>query len=123
RYLALLMRDPYFTAYQWTRDGATHAFCVLYANNGHLVAMLLGYDRGRPREDGLYRQVMMLKSLEAKRAGVTVNLSGGAGEFKMLRGASEQVEYDAVYDRHLPAWRRVGWRLVELQGTLWRRPR
>jgi hypothetical protein len=30
-------------------------------------------------------------------------------------------EYDAVDDRHLPAWRRLPWRLVELEARFWRR--
>jgi len=120
RFFALLLRDPFFSMFLWRRDEHCDAFSGLFVTNGHLVGMLTGYDRLQSRRDGLYRQVVAHQLVEAQRTGLMLNMSGGAGEFKCLRGAVETVEFDAVYDRHLPAWRRFAWRLVQWQGALWR---
>jgi hypothetical protein len=120
RFFALLLRERFFTTWVWQRDGRCDAFGAIFASGTHYTGMMVGYDLSRPQHEGLYRQVMMNNMIEARRAGRLINLSGGAREFKQLRGAVEHIEYDAVYDRHLPGWRRLGWRLVELQGRLWR---
>jgi hypothetical protein len=45
----------------------------------------------------------------AAQKGWLLNDSSGAAEFKRLRGAVPEIEYRAVYVRHLPWRRRVGW--------------
>jgi hypothetical protein len=44
----------------------------------------------------------------AIETGQRLNLSAGAPEFKRLRGGRAEIEYSAVYSRHLPRSRRVG---------------
>ncbi|MFM8879783.1 MAG: GNAT family N-acetyltransferase, partial [Verrucomicrobiota bacterium] len=39
-----------------------------------------------------------------------LNYSSGAGDFKRRRGSIPTVEYNAVYDRHLPGNRRMAFR-------------
>ena len=46
-----------------------------------------------------------------------LNLSGGAGDFKMLRGGVPTIEYDAVYHAHLPRHRRLPWRILRALFT------
>jgi hypothetical protein len=67
-----------------------------------MTAFVMGYDIEMPQELGLYRQAFVLFLNEARRRRQIVNLSAGAGSFKAFRGAVPHIEYDAVYDRHLP---------------------
>lgn len=76
---------------------------------GILTSPLLGYDLGQPQDRGLYRMAMLLPGLEARAAGLRVNHSAGAGAFKRFRGARPQLEYLALFDDHLPTWRRLGY--------------
>lgn len=110
---ATLLRDP--------ESGRLDAFSLYMDNGPYLTACLIGYDLALPRRLGLYRMVMMHEVLLAERRGQLVNLSGGAGDFKRLRGAEPVREYDAVFDRHLPRHRRLPWRLVGLEGRLFGR--
>lgn len=118
RYFAILIRDPFF---RWLmlRDAAgLRGFMVTCVSEGHMVGSILGYDLNAPRKLGLYRQLMAAAMGAAERAGLAINLSGGSGEFKRLRGAIACEEYDAVFADHLPGWRRLGWWLVGVQARM-----
>lgn len=110
---AALFRDP--------ESGRLDAFSLYMETGAYLTGCQIGYDLTLPRRLGLYRMAMMHKVLLAERRGLLVNLSGGAGGFKCLRGAEPVREYDAVFDRHLPRHRRLPWRLVSLEGRLFGR--
>lgn len=56
--------------------------------------------------------------LLAERSGQLVNLSGGAGAFKLQRGAEPVREYDAIFDGHLPRHRHLPWRILSLEGRM-----
>lgn len=102
--------------------GTFDAFTIWHEGPGHLTGAAIGYDLSLPQSLGLYRLSLMYKVLrEAAPRGLRVNLSGGANAFKQHRGARPTPDYDAVYDRHLPAWRRLPWRLVALEGQAFNR--
>lgn len=101
------------------RGGRIDGFVAFFETSGVLTGVYIGHDRSLPLELGLYRQLIAILIAEARDRGVLLNLSGGAGEFKQLRGAVPVVEYDAVYDRHLPPRRRLAWWLVRQQGRAW----
>jgi len=90
-------------------DGQIEAFAAEHACDRILTGPMLGHDQSRPRELGLYRIAMSLSVARAAADGLKVNYSGGAGAFKRHRGATPQIEYTAVFDRHLPPWRRAGY--------------
>lgn len=97
--------------------GTFDAFAIWHEGQGHLTGAAIGYDLSLPRSLGLYRMSLMYKVLhEAAPRGLRVNLSGGTAAFKQHRGARLAPDYDAVYDRHLPPWRRLPWRLVAWEG-------
>lgn len=104
----------------WRRDGRIDAFASFYVQGGVVTGVAVGYDTAQPADLALYRQIIAKLIEEALERGATLNLSSGASEFKALRGALERIEYDAVFDSHLSARRRLAWRLVALQGRLWR---
>ncbi len=86
-----------------------------------LLTPAIGYDLGRSRDDGLYRQVLAALMLEARSRNLVLNLSAGVGRFKLHRGARPTLEYDAVMTSGLPFRQRLAWWLVEVQGKVWSR--
>jgi len=83
-----------------------------------VTGVVLGYERSLPQGLGLYRMLFALLTAEAAERELLLNLSAGAGRFKALRGAVPVEEFDAVYDRHLPAPRRVVWAGIAVASRL-----
>ena len=81
-----------------------------------MTTPLLGYDTSAPEEAGLYRTLTIMISRVARERGLLLNCSGGVGDFKRKRGAVTHIEYNAVYTRHLPWWRRVPWNVAKFVG-------
>jgi hypothetical protein len=85
-----------------------------YVERGGLItAPLFGYDTGLPQSLGLYRMLSALVALEGLRLQKEVHLSAGVGGFKRARGGLAAIEYNLVYDAHLPPARRRAWALVQ----------
>jgi hypothetical protein len=83
-----------------------------------LTPPVVGYDTGRPQQDGLYRIASYLYSEHAESHGLRLNGSAGAAHFKRVRGAHPVVECTALWTGGLPPWRRA---LLELFArVLWR---
>ena len=93
-------------------EGDIQAFAADHVYERMLSSPMLGHDRDRPAGAGLYRVAMTLSVLKALEAGLGVNYSAGAGAFKRHRGDKPALEYMAVFDGHLPLWRRVGYGLL-----------
>jgi len=93
--------------------GAVVAFSADHIHGRELSSPLLGYDRARPRSDGLYRIAMAAPVQRAMRDDLAVHYSAGAERFKRHRGAVPALEYMAVFDRHLPLHRRAGYAALE----------
>lgn len=90
-------------------DGIVGCFEV----EGTLTAPVVGYDTSLPKSNGLYRLLMAIVLREAVTRKLTLNLSSGAAGFKRLRGGKPELEFTAVYYRHLPFHRRVVWRTLQ----------
>jgi hypothetical protein len=67
-----------------------------------ITAPIVGYDTRMPQSAGLYRLLMASVMEAAINTRVRINFSAGAAEFKRLRGATAELEYSAVFARHLP---------------------
>ncbi len=76
------------------------------------TAPIVGYDDAVPQCAGLYRRCMAQAMQTAHEAGLVLNFSSGAPDFKKVRGAAPAIEYMAVYTRHLPPPRRAIWTLL-----------
>ena len=120
-FFALTLKDGFLTYRAFVEDGRIDAFVSYFVKDGLMTASLLGYDLNRPRRLGLYRLAFALLIDEAAQRKVLLNMSAGAGDFKMLRGAVPVQECDAVYDRHLPVHRRLPWACVRIAARLGRR--
>lgn len=99
---------------EWVRapSGVIVAFAGDQVCEHELASPLLGHDRTRPPTQGLYRIAMALSVRRALNEGLAVNHSAGAGVFKRNRGATPALEYQMVFDSHLPPWRRTGYALL-----------
>ena len=99
-------------------QGRIDMYVAFFELDGLLTASLTGYDVHQPRELGLFRRAFALLMEESRLRGLPMHLSAGAGAFKHHRGGRPCVEYDAVFDRHLPPHRRAGWKLLSAAGFL-----
>jgi hypothetical protein len=116
RFISLTLKEDVFTYRALAKDGRIDAFIGYFSEGGVMTGAIMGYDQGLPRRLALYRLGFAILLAEGLRQGLLVNLSAGAGEFKMLRGAVPVEEFDAVYDDHLPAHRRAAWTTLRLGG-------
>jgi hypothetical protein len=94
------------------RDGRINAVMGFFVRNGAMTQPLFGYDTGLPQEEGLYRLLTLITLQEGQRRNLLVHASGGVGKFKKMRGGRSVIEYNAVFSKHLPAWRRRPWQLI-----------
>lgn len=88
--------------------GPIMAVCAMRAAGGIVAVPLLGYDLARPQSEALYRIASYMASEWAMERGLRFNGSAGAGTFKQMRGARSEIEYIAIYSRHLSPIRRTG---------------
>ena len=93
--------------------GQIDAVMGFFARNGLMTQPLFGYDTALPAQAGLYRLLTLVTLQEGRQRGLTVHASAGVGKFKKLRGAQPAIEYNAVFDRHLPPARRLPWAIVQ----------
>jgi len=80
-----------------------------FHRNGIMTSPLLGYDVSQPQSNGLYRLASTILTLEAKKQQKLFHLSSGAAFYKKIRKAEGNIEYTAVYNRHLSIPRRFPW--------------
>ncbi len=78
-----------------------------------MTTPLFGYDTALPQKLGLYRMLTAICIQEASAQKLQLNHSSGAAHFKRVRGMLPDSEYTALFDDHLPAHRRLIWRLLE----------
>ncbi len=94
------------------KEGKIDAVMGYFAKNGVATSPIFGYDTTLPQELGLYRMISTVLTLEAREQGLLVNQSAGASQYKLLRRAHSDLEYTAVYHRHLPFHRRLSWTML-----------
>ena len=95
------------------RDGEINGVMGFFARNGLMTQPLFGYDTRLPLDEGLYRLLTLITLQEGQGRGLLVHASGGVGKFKKVRGGKSVIEYNAVYDQHLPIQRRLPWRILQ----------
>jgi hypothetical protein len=96
------------------KDQRIDAILGYFCRNGVMTTPLFGYDTTLSLETGLYRMLSTILFNIAKENGHVLNESSGAAQFKRNRGAVGEIEYSAVYDAHLPFYRRLCWRTLAL---------
>ena len=99
------------------RDGQIQGFGGMHLNGRHGTMPLIGYNTHLDRSLGLYRLVCHAGSLYAACHGLEFNMSSGAAQYKMTRGARPEMEFTAFYIRHLPLHRRAPFSVLRLIGN------
>jgi hypothetical protein len=99
-------------------SGELVAVVGMFEIDGTLTAPIVGYDTSLPMRSGLYRLLMATVFERAADTHQRINLSAGAAEFKRLRGGTPEMEFSAVFVRHLPMINR---RVVSALSTIARR--
>ncbi|MEO9515573.1 MAG: hypothetical protein ABJG55_07570 [Paracoccaceae bacterium] len=99
------------------KDGQIQGFGGMHQNGRHGTMPLIGYNTHMERSLGLYRLVCHAGSLYAARHGLEFNMSSGAAQYKMTRGATAEMEFTAFYIRHLPFHRRAPFAVLRLIGN------
>lgn len=84
-----------------------------FERNGLMTTPLFGYNTSFPIKKGLYRMLSNIIMTEAEENNFIAHQSSGASEFKRVRGSKPNIEYSAIYDKHLPLYRRVMWSSLE----------
>jgi hypothetical protein len=95
------------------RDGNMNAVMGFFVRNGAMTQPLFGYDTSLPQDEGLYRLLTLITLQEGLQRNLLVHASGGVGKFKKIRGGRSVIEYNAVFAKHLPAWRQRPWKLIK----------
>jgi len=113
-FFSMSLEERFLTYRALVKDGRVDAFVCYFVTDGVVTGSLLGYDLQQPRNLGLYRLAFALLIAEAAQRKAWLNMSGGAGSFKMFRGAVPVQEWDAVYERHLPVHRRLPWAALRM---------
>ena len=108
----LCLRERLLVIKAFQRAGRLDGVLGYFVRRGLLTPPLFGYDTRLPQSLGLYRLISTLTSLEGQRQGALVHFSAGVGAFKRARGGVNAIEYNAVYDAHLPPARRRPWALL-----------
>jgi hypothetical protein len=97
------LRDP---------SGRLDGVVGLFERDSVITVPVVGYDTALPQKLGLYRRLMAIAMRTAAERRRRMNLSSGAAEFKRLRGCRPEMEYTAVYCRHLSRPRRAVWHVL-----------
>lgn len=84
-----------------------------FVRDGVMTTPLFGHDTGLFAETGLYRLLSAQLVADSRQAGLILHQSSGAASFKRCRGARAFVEWNVVYDRHMPFWRRSVWSFLQ----------
>ena len=112
-FLRAALRDGTLEIFGLHAAGRLDAVLGYYRLNGVMTTPLFGYDVGLPQDRGLYRMLSAVLLRLAQANGHLLHESSGAAQFKRNRGARADMEYSAVFDKHLPWHRRWCWVLLE----------
>ncbi|WP_159566180.1 hypothetical protein [Budvicia diplopodorum] len=85
-------------------------FSGIFSGRGVMTTPLIGYDFSYPKEAGLYRIISAITLLKVDERKV-LNMSSGAGAYKMHRGAKVHLEYSYYFDRRASCLSRYAFRL------------
>lgn len=82
--------------------------------DGVITAPIVGYNTNLDKKEALYRRIIIYIIKYAKDNNLLLNLSSGASDFKIRRGADAQLEYMFVYTKHLSIGRKIFWKLLAM---------
>jgi hypothetical protein len=116
RYLQEAIEGQFLHLIGIKKDDTVQGVIGFHQRGGTLITPFFGYDQKFGAANHLYRMLTMVAIDEAETRGVHLNDGSGGEETKSYRGLKPFPEYVALYDRHLPIYRRLFWSLAEKFG-------
>jgi hypothetical protein len=113
-FFRLALNSDAFVLRAYQKSGDIDAVLGYYWINGIMTQPIFGYDINLPQSLSLYRLLSMQVLQEGRDRKLLINASAGAGQFKRLRGGQATLEYNAVFDHHLPARQKWPWAFLKL---------
>lgn len=114
RYLEELLQKKIMNLKLLKKEGQIYGVAGFMQKENFLITNFFGYDTSIPQEEGLYRMLSGVIMEEIKKTKLLANQGSGAPDFKLWRGFTKEPEYVAIFDRHLPIYRRLFWSLAEI---------
>jgi len=113
KYLRQSLKNKTLSFKLLKKDDQIYGVTGFLKKNGYLLIPFFGYDTTVPQEEGLYRMLSAVIMQEIEKVKLVSHQGSGAPDFKKWRGFLQQQEYVAIYDNHLPFFRRLFWFLGE----------
>ncbi len=114
QFLEAALHNPQFSFTALQLHEEIEGVVGFYVLDGVMTAPIFGYNTKLSPKLGLYRLLSALLAQEALQRQLQCNESSGAASFKQNRGGVAQIEYSAIYDRHLPWYRQQVWEILQL---------
>lgn len=108
-FIKIAIENNIMTFHALKKEGVIDGVVGYYKLHGAMTSPFFGYDNQKPQNAGLYRILSTILALEAKQHGVIFHQGAGASFYKTVRRAEPNMEYIAVYNKHLPVHRRLTW--------------
>ncbi|KAB2335818.1 hypothetical protein [Bacillus mesophilum] len=99
--------------FKWIKNEDVVGVIGYFTVHSVFTTPILGYCTEKGRQLGLYRMLSYMITKEIIDHGYTGHRSAGASEFKRKRGAKQYIEYNVIYQEHLPLSRKWPWLLVK----------
>lgn len=113
KFIELVLKNPNWRFKLLKKAGKIDGVIGYYEVNGVMTTPILGYDTNLPQSLGLYRMLSALLTIAATKNNIILHQSSGAAQFKRFRGFVSNIEYSAVYYKHLPPQRQFIWIFLE----------
>lgn len=94
------------------KKGEIHGVIGFHENERTLIAPFCGYPQNKEASH-IYRMLTIIAIDEAEKRGILLNDGSGGSAPKQYRGMKPFAEFVALYDHHLPVYRRLFWSLAE----------
>lgn len=114
KYVKLLVDENVLKFKTLKKNNSIDGIVGYYSAYGTMNSPFFGYDTNLPQQIGLYRLLSTVLSLEAKNGEELFHQSSGASFYKSVRRATPDIEYNAVYTKHLSLSRRFYWKTLKV---------
>lgn len=114
RFMDLVIKQKLLELKILIKGDSIHAVAGYFSCGDIMTSPLFGYDVKASPDEKLYRLTSTVLTCAAKDRKMVFHLSSGASFFKKIRKAEGHVEYMAVCHEHLPLYRRLPWRFLQL---------
>ncbi len=113
RFIDHMLRNDFFHIKALKLKDEIEGVAGYYCHHGQMSSCFFGYNPCNRGLNGIYRLLNTILLKEAEKKGMLYSQGSGGSFYKKLRRARPAMEYTAVYDRHLPPYRRLIWQILK----------